>query len=688
MFKTQINSIVQNGYVPISTSIYYDEKEQRYNKKPIIKQWEKTKLENYRNSIDYNKDVGILTGSKHNLLVIDIDVKDKGLETWNKWIDEFGIDETVIVRTPTGGFHYYFTCDDETANLYKTSCKSFIYNGQRVGIDIRSDGGFVVVPPSKQGRKKYEWVKSLFDTMLSEVPEWLKNFLAPINKNLSYNNIILNPKNMNLKIVDFTENELAEHFIENNKDIYRVSYRNESDSGESKLKQIFEWDDRMKIYNSISKQKLGISLFKFYKKIKDDYNIDELFEDKEKIKEFQRVSKFIKSMGGRNKMLNLASLTTELLINKTKNYNDDKEKNTHLINFKNGCYDLKNNIFRERTKEDCVSTYLDYNYNESDKNDIKKIKEIIKNISNDDNDTLGFMLNYLGYCLTGETKAKKFLILYGPSASNGKTTLQEIFSKCLKKYSFKIDRETFNYKYDKFHKQLIQSCRPKRMVFLEEMNKNKLDISKLKEFVDGNDTNCNIMYGTSDLVKVDAKLIIATNNSPVFDTDNGIQRRGLIIECKNKFVDKKDYEKLKGKKGIYLKDERIMDMFDDNKYKCAFINLLIPYANNYYKNGLVVPEKINDAFKELCEENDTMKSFVNNHFDITHDEKHRLTKNDFVSLYNEVNKCKVTFRHLLSDIKRLNIEYHRKKRCKGVQGCLVGIRYKNFVNDDDDDFIE
>jgi P4 family phage/plasmid primase-like protien len=693
MTKSEINQYVLDGYVPISVSIYYDKVNKRYNKQPINKGWENTNIESCISSIDYSKDVGILTGSKYNLLVIDIDVKDKGLETWNKWIDEYGIDDdTVIAKTPTGGYHYYFTCSDEIAALYKTSRKSFICDGERVGIDIRSNGGFIVVPPSKQGEKKYSWVNSLKDNLLADVPEWLQQFLAPTQNNFSYNNIINmnvgNDKNIIQKILEFSEKELGEHFNEVNKGLFRVSYNTNSDGGESKLKSIFEWDDKLKIYKSISKFSLGNSIVNYYSKFKSEYNIEDLFDDKDKMREFKKYTTLLRNLGSKNKVLNIASFSIESLITNTENFGDDKEKNTHLLNFRNGCYDLIKNEFRQRTKDDCVSIYLNYDYKESQNKYINKVKDIIRSISNDDEETLGFMLNYLGYCLTGETRAKKFLILYGASASNGKTTLQEIFSKCLNVYSYKIDRETFNYKYDKFHKQLIQCQRPKRMVFLEEMNKNKLDISKLKEFVDGNDINCNIMYGTSDLVKISSKLIIATNNSPVFDTDNGIQRRGLILECKNRFVDKKDYEKLKGRKGIYLKDERIMDLFDDNTYRLAFINLLIPHAVKYYKEGLIVPDEINNAFKELCEENDTMKSFINDQFEITNNDSDRIGKDEFVSMYNERFRLKLRFRQLLSDIKRLGIEYNRQKRHNGKKGCLIGIKYKSIYEDtnyDDND---
>jgi len=673
MFQA-INDFVLEGYVPISVNIKYDQAVKKYSKKPCVKGWENITLNTYKRHLKNDKDIGILTGHEYNLLVIDIDVGDDGLSTWNKWLDEYGIEDTVIVKTPTGGYHYYFTCSKEEAELYKTSRRSFIYNGRRVGIDIRCDGGFVVAPPSKQGDKKYTWVNSFKNNLFGCVPEWLKQYRAPVDNNFSYTNIINN--SMNMKIINFSEEELSQYFLDNNKDVYKVSY-----NVNCEFKQLFEWDDNLNIYRVITKNMLALSICKFYKKIKDNYNIDELVDDKEKMREFQKVAKFVRGLGGRNKMINLASISIDALIIKGDNYNDKKEMNIHLLNFRNGCYDLKNNEFRQRTKQDYVSVYLDYDYKQSREQDINKVKDIITNISNDDPETLGFMLNYLGYCLTGETKAKKFLILYGASASNGKTTLQQIFSKCLKDYAFKIDRKTFNYNYDQYHKQLIESCRPKRMIFLEELDKNKLDISKIKEFVDGEEQNCKIMYGTSDLVKIDAKLIIATNNSPVFDTDEGIQRRGIIVECKNRFVDKDDYEKLKGKKGIHLKDYKIMDLFDDDKYRRAFINLLIPYAVKFYKHGLVVPNDINNAFKDLCDENDMMKLFINNNFEITHDENDRIGKNEFTTLYNEQNRTKLTFRHLVSDIRRLDITYSKAKRCNSQKGCLVGIRYIDFNND-------
>ncbi len=52
--------------------------------------------------------VGVLTGKINNLVVIDICVKDNGMNEWCKYIKEHDDPQTVKVRTPSGWYHYYF----------------------------------------------------------------------------------------------------------------------------------------------------------------------------------------------------------------------------------------------------------------------------------------------------------------------------------------------------------------------------------------------------------------------------------------------------------------------------------------------------------------------------------------------------------------------------------------------------
>ena len=51
---------------------------------------------------------GSPTGTRNNLLVFDLDVKDDGVEEFKKYIQAQGKPDTLHVTTPTGGEHYYF----------------------------------------------------------------------------------------------------------------------------------------------------------------------------------------------------------------------------------------------------------------------------------------------------------------------------------------------------------------------------------------------------------------------------------------------------------------------------------------------------------------------------------------------------------------------------------------------------
>lgn len=89
-------------------------------------------------------DICIATGN--GLLVIDLDVKgENGLDSMFDWVSRNGcLPATAVVQTKSGGQHqYYFV-----TGTYPNS------RGFLPGVDIRSDGGYVVAPPSDG----YLWV--------------------------------------------------------------------------------------------------------------------------------------------------------------------------------------------------------------------------------------------------------------------------------------------------------------------------------------------------------------------------------------------------------------------------------------------------------------------------------------------------------------------------------------------------
>jgi Bifunctional DNA primase/polymerase, N-terminal len=95
--------------------------------------------------------VGVPTGKKSGLVVLDVDVDDDGPESLAR-LEHAGVPvpKTARARTGGGGIHLYFRYPRERD----------IRNSAGLlgpGLDVRGEGGYVVVPPSRT-LGSYEWV--------------------------------------------------------------------------------------------------------------------------------------------------------------------------------------------------------------------------------------------------------------------------------------------------------------------------------------------------------------------------------------------------------------------------------------------------------------------------------------------------------------------------------------------------
>jgi hypothetical protein len=92
--------------------------------------------------------IGLATGAKSGLVVIDEDPRNGGD------VGALHLPPTLTARTPSGGSHYYFR---HPGAGYKVPCDS---QGKRLGpgIDIKGDGGYATLPPSRVAGKPYTWV--------------------------------------------------------------------------------------------------------------------------------------------------------------------------------------------------------------------------------------------------------------------------------------------------------------------------------------------------------------------------------------------------------------------------------------------------------------------------------------------------------------------------------------------------
>jgi phage/plasmid-associated DNA primase len=357
------------------------------------------------------------------------------------------------------------------------------------------------------------------------------------------------------------------------------------------------------------------------------------------------------------------------------------DRRRDVINFKDCLYDLKKGKMRPRNRNDFFTQTLDFNYDGKKTKLDSEIRTLLLRTCNDDPELLEFNLSWFGYCLTGETKERKFLVIVGHKASNGKSTILKIFELSLPIYTLKMHSKTFNENYQKGHKQIARlKEKPIRLIYIEELDKHHLDTGLLKDFVDGFKLNNEVMYGTSEDVMIQSKLVFVSNKDPKFDNDEGVKSRGVLEEFNNKFVNEEDYIE---EKGIYIKDKEIFNRFDtDNAYKMAFIRIILPYAQKYYEKRIIIPKRLTEGFEQLCFENDPMQHFIDGYFERTKDPKDIIGKEDFTRFYNNTFKAKKKFNDILSDVKRL-LNYDSQAKSNGMKGIIRNIKFVGLKGDEE-----
>lgn len=115
-----------------------------------------------------NANVGIACGEESNLVVLDVDPRNGGSEALRKLTSRHGeLPHTLRVVSGGGGEHHYFKLPEDRVPTTKLG----------TGLDLQSDGAFVVAPPSAHRTGgSYEWRESVGDADLPELqplPDWI-----------------------------------------------------------------------------------------------------------------------------------------------------------------------------------------------------------------------------------------------------------------------------------------------------------------------------------------------------------------------------------------------------------------------------------------------------------------------------------------------------------------------------------
>lgn len=400
---------------------------------------------------------------------------------------------------------------------------------------------------------------------------------------------------------------------------------------------------------------------------------------------FQQLAKLLSKVGDYSFITKVAKSLCSLCYEP--NFLERLDTTRNHVNFRNGLVDLQTGKFRQRTSDDYVTMCLPYDYTDKkDKATIARIKQLMLQICNDDKKLLQFNLSWLGYNLTGETKEQLFLCIIGYQASNGKSTLYEMHESSQSIYSWKMDKNAFSVDNSKRHKQLAM-IKNKRMVRIEEGDRKKLDMELLKCFADTGTINNEVMYGNSEMIQLYCKLTWIANSHPNLDADEGVARRGLLEEFRNRFIDEPEYNKLDNKKGHYIKDRTLAtEWFKTDLFRLSYFQIVLPYAVDYYQNGLQNVNLVKQQFKDIIQESDKFKEYVEANYEKTGNRSDKIHKDQFLNAYKQfANLQHLSWMTLLNDIKRIQLEYDRTTTKPGwkKQGCLIGLKLKDGPMDED-----
>lgn len=143
------------------------------DKIPLMKGWNIMDSTPKLYHVFSEKNIGVITGRRSGITVLDIDIKDDGLKHWKQLVKLYPEFTTVCCRTPSGGLHLYFQYEE---SLLTTS--RFTLNGKPIGWDVMNQNRQVVLPPSHINNKYYQWINSPFNTQIAKMPKWLLWYLS------------------------------------------------------------------------------------------------------------------------------------------------------------------------------------------------------------------------------------------------------------------------------------------------------------------------------------------------------------------------------------------------------------------------------------------------------------------------------------------------------------------------------
>ena len=244
-----------------------------------------------------------------------------------------------------------------------------------------------------------------------------------------------------------------------------------------------------------------------------------------------------------------------------------------------------------------------------------------------DGEKVRFLLRWFGYCLTPSTEEQRFLFLYG-TGSNGKDTLLNIVSGVFGDYAKAIAPSTFTQAKFEQHSTALTDLDGPRLATVGESKGARWDLERLKDVTGGAQIVARRMRQDNYSFPVRAKLVMAGNSRPKFNTDPAIERRLISMTF--------DWR---------VPEDKRMRGFDQHIIKNEgpqILHLIATYGYQQWRqSGLGEPPSIKESTKAHFIEADPVREFLTPEvgeafgFEVTGEDTDTIAGSDLYAVYRK-----------------------------------------------------
>lgn len=537
---------------------------QKQNKVPILGKWQE------RATTDEAKirvwageypdcNWGVATGPDSGVLVVDIDPKNGGDANWEALVAKHGGVDTPVVRTGSGGTHYYFKYP-KGSNLGNSRGKL------PPGIDIRGINGQVVAPGSiHPNGTPYSWVCGIDEVPFSPIPLWLLELISAeepkeystMGEDLedgNWNNSIFHNARamarMGVKMEfclaairkwvedegympdDQIEKAVESAYKDAKKKPVDVNDRSDTYNAEALLSTYgedmifvpgmgwFHWSGKVwepDIDGAVAKQQF----IKVMKAMRDDAaaQIAAAATKGEAREAAAAVQWAIRSMSA-SAISNAVGLASTFSRVRRTPADIDPVTTDWLLNFQNGTVDLKTGEMRKHNKRDMITKMVPSNYRPDA--EAPFWRSTMGLIFQDNAQLIDYMWKALGYSVTGSIDERCFFICWGEAGANGKSTILETVQEALGPgYSQMSDMVVITTTVDNRVSASLAKLQGARFVSMNEAEENqRLSEALIKQLTGGDTIQARHLYQAPFEYKPVFKLWIRTNDKPIVRSQN------------------------------------------------------------------------------------------------------------------------------------------------------------------------